>query len=211
MIFSSTLYDMILIDLTKDDFSNIYGDIFPASDNEMKSDNLARSLAMMEDELKRAEERVKIAEERVSCLCIRGYISENIRGYLRISANIWESSCSLVGFGENVFWCLSPMVRICTVCMMCKCPKPNAAWRCSIQFDCRSWRLRTSCLQSARTRSSWRSRRRRRGGGRRSTRCHFEYFWTKGQREKENEEGGEVPGAILKNFKKTREEREKGD
>merc|ERR1712061_190154 len=34
-----------------------------ASDNEMKSDNLARSLAMMEDELKRAEERVKIAEE----------------------------------------------------------------------------------------------------------------------------------------------------
>ena len=31
----------------------------------MKSDNLARSLAMMEDELKRAEERVKIAEERV--------------------------------------------------------------------------------------------------------------------------------------------------
>ena len=66
MIFSSTLYDMILIDLTKDDFSNIYGDIFPASDNEMKSDNLARSLAMMEDELKRAEERVKIAEERVS-------------------------------------------------------------------------------------------------------------------------------------------------
>merc|ERR1719341_299204 len=36
-----------------------------ASDNEMKSDNLARSLAMMEDEPKRAEERVKIAEERV--------------------------------------------------------------------------------------------------------------------------------------------------
>merc|ERR1711935_552002 len=36
-----------------------------ASDNEMKSDNLARSLAMMEDELKRAEERVKIAEQRV--------------------------------------------------------------------------------------------------------------------------------------------------
>merc|ERR1712066_1203182 len=36
-----------------------------ASDNEMKPDNLARSLAMMEDELKRAEERVKIAEERV--------------------------------------------------------------------------------------------------------------------------------------------------
>merc|ERR1712025_919617 len=30
-----------------------------ASDNEMKYDNLARSLAMMEDELKRAGERVK--------------------------------------------------------------------------------------------------------------------------------------------------------
>merc|ERR1711874_92803 len=29
------------------------------TDNEMKYDNLARSLAMMEDELKRAEERVK--------------------------------------------------------------------------------------------------------------------------------------------------------
>ena len=49
-----------------DDNSNTYDEIFPASDNEMKSDNLARSLAMMEDELKRAEERVKIAEERVS-------------------------------------------------------------------------------------------------------------------------------------------------
>merc|ERR1712115_217758 len=36
-----------------------------ASDNEMKYDNLARSLAMMEDELKRAGERVKIAETRV--------------------------------------------------------------------------------------------------------------------------------------------------
>jgi len=36
-----------------------------ASDNEMKSDNLARSLAMMEDEVKRAEERVKLAESRV--------------------------------------------------------------------------------------------------------------------------------------------------
>merc|ERR1712079_667305 len=32
------------------------------SDNEMKYDNLARSLAMMEDELKRADERVKNAE-----------------------------------------------------------------------------------------------------------------------------------------------------
>jgi len=36
-----------------------------ASDNEMKYDNLARSLAMMEDELKRAEERVKGAESKV--------------------------------------------------------------------------------------------------------------------------------------------------
>merc|ERR1711997_76383 len=35
-----------------------------ASDNEMKYDNLARSLAMMEDELKRAEERAKLAEGR---------------------------------------------------------------------------------------------------------------------------------------------------
>merc|ERR1711863_103000 len=33
--------------------------------NEMEIETLARSLAMMEDELKRAEERVKIAEERV--------------------------------------------------------------------------------------------------------------------------------------------------
>ena len=49
-----------------DIYDDIYDDISPASDNEMKSDNLARSLAMMEDELKRAEERVKIAEERVS-------------------------------------------------------------------------------------------------------------------------------------------------
>merc|ERR1712114_18764 len=36
-----------------------------ATDNEMKYDNLARSLAMMEDELKRAGERAKIAETRV--------------------------------------------------------------------------------------------------------------------------------------------------
>jgi len=36
-----------------------------AADNEMKYDNLARSLAMMEDELKRADERVKNAEARV--------------------------------------------------------------------------------------------------------------------------------------------------
>jgi len=36
-----------------------------ASDNEMKSDNLSRSLSMMEDELKRAEERVQLAETRV--------------------------------------------------------------------------------------------------------------------------------------------------
>merc|ERR1719243_569348 len=35
------------------------------ADNEMKYDNLARSLAMMEDELKRADERVKNAETRV--------------------------------------------------------------------------------------------------------------------------------------------------
>merc|ERR1712193_604552 len=35
------------------------------ADNEMKYDNLARSLAMMEDELKRAEERVKGAESKV--------------------------------------------------------------------------------------------------------------------------------------------------
>jgi len=38
------------------------------SDNEMKYDNLARSLAMMEDELKRAEERVKNAEARVQVI-----------------------------------------------------------------------------------------------------------------------------------------------
>ena len=36
-----------------------------AGDNEMKYDNLARSLAMIEDELKRADERVKMAETRV--------------------------------------------------------------------------------------------------------------------------------------------------
>jgi len=35
------------------------------ADNEMKYDNLARSLSMMEDELKRADERVKNAEARV--------------------------------------------------------------------------------------------------------------------------------------------------
>merc|ERR1712062_659051 len=39
-----------------------------ASDNEMKSDNLARSLAMMEDELKRAEERVVKIEEELSAI-----------------------------------------------------------------------------------------------------------------------------------------------
>merc|ERR1712117_366079 len=37
-----------------------------ASDNEMKFDNLARSLAMMEDELVRAGDRVKLAEDKVS-------------------------------------------------------------------------------------------------------------------------------------------------
>lgn len=36
-----------------------------ATDNEMKYDNLARSLAMMEDELKRAADRVALAEGRV--------------------------------------------------------------------------------------------------------------------------------------------------
>merc|ERR1711902_342573 len=37
-----------------------------ASDNEMKYDNLARSLAMMNDELTRAGDRVKIADDKVS-------------------------------------------------------------------------------------------------------------------------------------------------
>ena len=40
--------------------------VFVASDNEMKYDNLARSLAMMNDELTRAGDRVKIAEEKVN-------------------------------------------------------------------------------------------------------------------------------------------------
>ena len=65
----------------------IYDEISPASDNEMKSDNLARSLAMMEDELKRAEERVKIAEERVSH-------SQYLKTYMSIFGNIWEISYS---------------------------------------------------------------------------------------------------------------------
>merc|ERR1719471_1462094 len=39
-----------------------------ASENEMKYDNLARTLAMMEDELKRADERVKNAEARVEVI-----------------------------------------------------------------------------------------------------------------------------------------------
>merc|ERR1719228_1279276 len=38
------------------------------TDNEMKYDNLARSLAMMMDELKRADERVKNAEARVNVI-----------------------------------------------------------------------------------------------------------------------------------------------
>jgi len=38
------------------------------SDNEMKYDNIARSLSMMEDELKRADERVKNAEARVAVI-----------------------------------------------------------------------------------------------------------------------------------------------
>merc|ERR1712142_1406264 len=48
------------------------------SDNEMKYDNLARSLAMMMDELKRADERVKNAEERVNVIESElGAIGEN--------------------------------------------------------------------------------------------------------------------------------------
>ncbi len=39
--------------------------LYPGHDNEMKYDNLARSLSMMEDELKRADERVRNAEARV--------------------------------------------------------------------------------------------------------------------------------------------------
>merc|ERR1711934_1137395 len=45
-----------------------------ATDNEMKYDNLARSLAMMEDELKRAEERVSrepSGRTRSSWRCLR--------------------------------------------------------------------------------------------------------------------------------------------
>jgi len=38
------------------------------ADNEMKYDNLARSLSMMEDELRRADERVKNAEARVAVI-----------------------------------------------------------------------------------------------------------------------------------------------
>jgi len=49
-----------------------------ASDNEMKYDNLARSLAMMEDELKRAGERVKIADDKVTHIETElGAIGEN--------------------------------------------------------------------------------------------------------------------------------------
>merc|ERR1712112_459003 len=51
------------------------------SDNEMKYDNLARSLAMMEDELKRADERVKNAEARVAVI-----EDEIIREKLKINA-----------------------------------------------------------------------------------------------------------------------------
>jgi len=48
------------------------------TDNEMKYDNLARSLAMMMDELKRADERVKNAEERVNVIESElGAIGEN--------------------------------------------------------------------------------------------------------------------------------------
>merc|ERR1711990_765120 len=38
------------------------------ADNEMKYDNLARSLAMMEDELKRSNERVKNADQKVGVI-----------------------------------------------------------------------------------------------------------------------------------------------
>merc|ERR1719259_1381655 len=49
-----------------------------ASDNEMKYDNLARSLAMMEDELKRAGERVKLSDEKVTLINDElGAIGEN--------------------------------------------------------------------------------------------------------------------------------------
>merc|ERR1712111_111332 len=48
------------------------------ADNEMKYDNLARSLAMMEDELKRAGERVKLADEKVQLINDElGAIGEN--------------------------------------------------------------------------------------------------------------------------------------
>jgi len=48
------------------------------TDNEMKYDNLARSLAMMMDELKRADERVKNAEEKVNLIETElGAIGEN--------------------------------------------------------------------------------------------------------------------------------------
>merc|ERR1712212_94909 len=48
------------------------------TDNEMKYDNLARSLAMMMDELKRADERVKNAEEKVNVIESElGAIGEN--------------------------------------------------------------------------------------------------------------------------------------
>ena len=48
------------------------------ADNEMKYDNLARSLAMMEDELKRSNERVKNAESRVGVIEAElGNIGEN--------------------------------------------------------------------------------------------------------------------------------------
>ena len=78
----------------------IYDEISPASDNEMKSDNLARSLAMMEDELKRAEERVKIAEERVSH-------SQYLKTYMSIFGNIWE-----ISYSKNWLVC-------CLVVMVC--------------------------------------------------------------------------------------------
>merc|ERR1719493_194784 len=48
------------------------------ADNEMKYDNLARSLAMMEDELKRSNDRVKNAEQKVGVIEAElGNIGEN--------------------------------------------------------------------------------------------------------------------------------------
>ena len=64
----------------------------PASDNEMKFDNLARSLAMMEDELKRADERVKNAETRVVV------IEDELQARVRLIAeDPWQPTVSPAG------------------------------------------------------------------------------------------------------------------